>query len=252
MLLNVESLCKSFGGVTAVMDVSLSVEKGDLRSIIGPNGAGKTTLFNLLTGHISVDSGNIYFKDRKITKLQPHSIARIGIGRSFQRISIFPRLSVFENVHVGILSRERKSYKMLWPARRMVRTETLEILEAIGLAHQAGNLAATLPHGDQKRLELGITLALGPELLLLDEPTAGMSPEERFSIIELIGNLVKERGLTLLFTEHDMDIVFSISERVTVLHQGKVIAEGSPDEIRTNPEVQSVYLGEAEWETTLT
>jgi branched-chain amino acid transport system ATP-binding protein len=251
MLLNVEGISKSFGGVAAVDDVSFSLMKRELRSIIGPNGAGKTTLFNLLTGHIPADAGRIYFKEKNIAGMPPHSIARSGIGRSFQRISIFSRLSVFENVHVGILSRQKKSYRMFWPARRTAREETLEILEAIGLEPQAGNLAATLPHGDQKRLEVGIALALGPELLLLDEPTAGMSPEERLSTIDLIGNLVKERGLTLLFTEHDMDIVFSVSEKITVLNQGQVIAEGTPEEIRSNAEVQKVYLGEAEWEATL-
>lgn len=247
MLLTAQNISKAFGGVAAVNKVSFTIDKGELRSIIGPNGAGKTTLFNLLTGHLPVDSGSIFYKDRNITRMPPHSIARMGIGRSFQRISIFPRLSVFENVQIGALSRIGKSSNLFWPARRQAREQTLEILEAVGLLEQAANPASTLPHGDQKRLELGITLSLGPDLLMLDEPTAGMSPEERLSTIDLVGNLVRERGLTLLFTEHDMDIVFSISEKITVLHQGQIIAEGKPQVIKTNADVQKVYLGESEW-----
>ncbi len=250
-LLDVSGIGKSFGGVAAVNGVSFALRKGELRSIIGPNGAGKTTLFNLRTGHIPVDAGRIRFKGRDITRWPPHSIARLGIGRSFQRISVFPRLTIFENVQVGVLSQQRRSYNVYRPAPGTGRSETLQILDAVGLADRADDLGATLPHGDQKRLEVGIALALGPELLLLDEPTAGMSPEERISTIELVGRLVKVRGLTLLFTEHDMDIVFSISDRITVLNQGQVLAVGTPAEIRSNAEVQRVYLGDAEWEASL-
>jgi len=244
MMLEAVGVSKAFGGVAAVTGVSFSVEQGELRSIIGPNGAGKTTLFNLLTGHIPIDSGRILFKGRDITNLHPHTIAGLGVGRSFQRISIFPRLTVFENVQVSALSHGKHSFNLVWPSARLARRETADILEAVGLAPQADALAATLPHGDQKRLEVGIALALVPELLLLDEPTAGMSPEERVSTIELVSRLVRERGLTLLFTEHDMDIVFSVSHRITVLHQGRVLADGRPAEIRANAEVQKVYLGE--------
>jgi branched-chain amino acid transport system ATP-binding protein len=244
-ILEARDIRKAFGGVIATDGVSLSVEKGELRSIIGPNGAGKTTLFNLLTGHIPVDSGTITFNGRDITRLRPHVISSLGVGRSFQRISVFPRLTVFENVQVSALSHRKQSFTLLRPSAHLARQETLDVLDAVGLANLADRLAATLPHGDQKRLEVGIALALAPELLLLDEPTAGMSPEERVSTIELVGRLVRERGLTLLFTEHDMDIVFSISQRITVLHQGRVLAEGKPAEIRANALVQKVYLGES-------
>jgi branched-chain amino acid transport system ATP-binding protein len=244
MLLEVKDVSKAFGGVAAIRHVSFSLEKGELRSIIGPNGAGKTTLFNLVTGHLPIDGGGIRFRGRDIANLPPHAIANLGIGRSFQRSSIFPRLTVFDNVQVGVLSRQKRSFNLFRASARLARRETLDVLQAIGLTPQAGKLAATLPHGDRRRLEVGIALALGPELLLLDEPTAGMSPEERVSTIELVGRLVRERGLTLLFTEHDMDIVFSISERITVLHQGQVLAEGKPAEIRANALVQQVYLGE--------
>jgi branched-chain amino acid transport system ATP-binding protein len=244
MLLEVKDVSKAFGGVAAIRHVSFSLEQGELRSIIGPNGAGKTTLFNLVTGHLPIDGGGIRFRGRDIANLPPHAIANLGIGRSFQRSSIFPRLTVFDNVHVSVLSRQKRSFNLFRPSARLARGETLDVLQAIGLTPQAGKLAATLPHGDRRRLEVGIALALGPELLLLDEPTAGMSPEERVSTIELVGRLVRERGLTLLFTEHDMDIVFSISQRITVLHQGQVLAEGKPAEIRANALVQQVYLGE--------
>jgi len=245
MLLEVKDVSKAFGGVAAIRGVSFSLEQGELRSIIGPNGAGKTTLFNVITGRVPLDSGRISFKGRSIGHLRPPAIANLGIGRSFQRSSIFPRLTVFENVHVSLLSRERRSFNLWRPSAGMFRGDTLDILDAIGLTRQAGQLAATLPHGDRRRLEVGIALARGPDLLLLDEPTAGMSPEERVSTIELVARLVRERGLTLLFTEHDMDIVFAISQRITVLHQGQVLAEGRPAEVRGNPLVQQVYLGEA-------
>jgi branched-chain amino acid transport system ATP-binding protein len=229
----------------ALYNVNLSVAKGQMASIIGPNGAGKSTLFNLITGHLVPDHGRIFFHDREITGVPPHRICQLGMGRSFQRTNIFPRLSVFDNVQVAVLSHQKKSLNLYAPAKRLAERETYALLEQVGLADEAQSVAGTLAYGFQKQLELGIALASEPQLLLLDEPTAGMSPQETASTIALIGTIARERSLTLLFTEHDMDVVFSIAEKITVLHQGRVLAEGTPAEVRQNPEVQQVYLGEA-------
>jgi len=244
VLLRVEHVTKSFGGFMAVQDVSLTVVKGQMACIIGPNGAGKSTLFNLVTGHLVPDRGRIVLHDRDITGMPPHRICQLGMGRSFQRTNIFPRLSVFENVQVAVLAHHKKSLKLFTPARKLAQRETYAILEQVGLADEAPSVAGTLAYGFQKQLELGIALASEPEILLLDEPTAGMSPQETASTIALIGKIARDRGLTLLFTEHDMDVVFSIAEKITVVHQGSVLAEGRPDEVRRNAEVQRVYLGE--------
>ena len=245
MLLRVESVTKSFGGFLAVQDVSLTVEPGQLACIIGPNGAGKSTLFNLITGHLIPTRGRIFFRDREITGMPPHKICQLGMGRSFQRTNIFPRLSVFENVQVAVLTHKKRSLNLSTPARRLAQPETYALLEQVGLADEAQSVAGTLAYGFQTQLELGIALASEPQLLLLDEPTAGMSPQETASTIALIGTIARERGLTLLFTEHDMDVVFTIAQKITVVHQGRVLAEGMPDQVRRNPEVQQVYLGEA-------
>jgi branched-chain amino acid transport system ATP-binding protein len=245
VLLRVEEATKSFGGFLALRKVNLAVEKGQMACIIGPNGAGKSTLFNIVTGHLAPDHGRVFFHDREITGMPPHRICQLGMGRSFQRTNIFPRLSVFDNVQVAVLSHQKKSLNLYTPADRLAEHETYALLEQVGLADEAGSVAGTLAYGFQKQLELGIALASEPHLLLLDEPTAGMSPQETASTIALIGKIARERGLTLLFTEHDMDVVFSIAEKITVLHQGSVLAEGTPDEVRRNPQVQEVYLGEA-------
>ena len=245
MLLRVEKVTKSFGGFAAVVDVNLTVEKGQMACIIGPNGAGKSTLFNLITGHLEPSRGRVFFHDREITGMHPYKICQLGIGRSFQRTNIFPRLSVFDNVQVAVLSHQRKSLNLHTPAKRLAQRETYALLEQVGLTDEAHSVGGILAYGFQKQLELGIALASEPEILLLDEPTAGMSPQETASTIALIGRIARERGLTLLFTEHDMDVVFSIAERITVVHQGRVLAEGTPDEVRQNLEVQRVYLGEA-------
>ena len=244
MLLRVEGATKSFGGFMALYNVNLRVEKGQMASIIGPNGAGKSTLFNLITGHLAPDHGRIFFDDREITGVPPHKICQLGMGRSFQRTNIFPRLSVFDNVQVAVLSHQKKSLNLYAPARRLAERETYALLEQVGLADEAQSIAGTLAYGFQKQLELGIALASEPRLLLLDEPTAGMSPQETATTIALVGTIARERSLTLLFTEHDMDVVFSIAQKITVLHQGRVLAEGTPAEVRQNPEVQQVYLGE--------
>ena len=245
-MLRIEAITKSFGGFVAVRDVSLSVERGRMACVIGPNGAGKSTLFNLITGHLQPTRGRVFFGDRDITGRPPHVICRMGIGRSFQRTNIFPRLSVFDNVQVAVLSHLGRTLNLTTPARALARDETMALLEAVGLAGEAQSTSGTLSYGLQKQLELGIALASEPQMLLLDEPTAGMSPQETADTIALIGSIVRQRGLTLLFTEHDMDVVFSIAERITVLHQGAVLAEGTPDEVQNNQDVQRIYLGEAE------
>jgi branched-chain amino acid transport system ATP-binding protein len=246
MLLRVEGISKSFGGFVAVRDVSLSVDRGRTACVIGPNGAGKSTLFNLITGHVQPTRGQVFLADREITGRAPHTICRLGIGRSFQRTNIFPRLSVFDNVQVAVLSHMNRTLNMTTPAYTLARDETMALLEAVGLAGEAGATSGTLSYGLQKQLELGIALASEPQVLLLDEPTAGMSPQETADTIALIGRIVRDRGLTLLFTEHDMDVVFSIAERIYVLHQGALLAQGTPQEVQANENVQRVYLGEAE------
>jgi len=243
-MLRVEEIGKSFGGLIAVNGVSLLIEKGELSSIIGPNGAGKTTLFNLLTGHLNPDKGRILFKEKEIAGLSPHEICKLGIGRSFQRTNIFPRLSAFDNVQVALMSWGRKSSNIFLRAQKMLREETDEILESIGLGDKKEVTAGLLAHGDQRRLEIGIALGSHPELLLLDEPTAGMSPEESGKTVELIQRLARERGLTLIFIEHDMNVVFGISEKIRVMHMGSIIAEGMPEEVRANDDVQRIYLAE--------
>lgn len=243
--MTVEKVKKSFDGFVAVNGVSLSVKKGEICSIIGPNGAGKTTLFNLITGHLPVDEGKLIFKGLDITRMPSYRICRLGMGRSFQRTNIFPRLTVFQNIQAAVLVHRGESFNFFKPVESFFREETQTILERVGLKDYGETVSGSLSYGYQKQLELGIALASEPELLLLDEPTAGMSAQETHQTIELIGRITREKGLTLLFTEHDMEVVFSISERIMVLHQGRLIAEGSPEEVRNDPDVQKVYLGEA-------
>ena len=243
MILQVENLIKSFDGFIAVAGVSFQVEKGEICSIIGPNGAGKTTLFNMITGHLPLDKGRVIFNGIDISRLPAHKICRLGLGRSFQRINIFPRLTVFENIQAAVLTHRGKSLDFLTSVQPLFQEETEGILEKVGLQEHRYEVSGSLAYGFQKQLELGITLASEPEMLLLDEPTAGMSTQETRATIELIGKIVRDKGLTLLFTEHDMSVVFSISERILVLHQGQLIASGDPDEVRTNPDVQKIYMG---------
>ena len=243
-MLEVRDLAKIFDGFLAVAGVSFDVPSGSIGAIIGPNGAGKTTLFNLITGHLRPDRGRVVLNGRDVTGIAPHDLCRLGLGRSFQRTNIFPRLTVFENVQTAFLSHRGRGWNLLTRVERLYRDETLGLLQSIGLADRAHEVAGFLSHGGQKQLELGLALALEPKILLLDEPTAGMSAAETRDSIRLIERLARERGLTLLFTEHDMEVVFSIAERITVLHQGRVIAAGAPDEVRRDPGVRRVYLGE--------
>ena len=239
-------ITKSFGGLRALTDVSLSVAQGEIHAVIGPNGAGKSTLFNVMTGLFPADSGEVIFDGERISGLPPYRIIRKGIGRSFQITNIFPRMTVFENVQVALFAHYRKSSRLWSRAWKFqgIATETLSILEQVGLQEKCGVSAAVLSHGDQKRLEIAISLASRPRLLMLDEPTAGMSRFESRETVGLLKKISKEQGLTLVFTEHDMDIVFGISERLSVLHQGLVIAAGTPAEIKANPEVRKAYLGD--------
>ncbi len=243
-MLEVRDLRKAFGGFEAVGGVSLTVAAGQVTAIIGPNGAGKTTLFNLITGHVRPDAGAVRFDGRDITGLAPHDVCRLGVGRSFQRTNIFPRLTVFQNVQAAFISHRRRGLDLFTPVDRLYRDETLALLASLGLLDRSGEMSGFLSHGAQKQLELGIALASEPRLLLLDEPTAGMSAVETRDTIRLISRIARERGLTLLFTEHDMEVVFSIAQTITVLHQGRVIAGGTPAEVRGDPEVRRVYLGE--------
>lgn len=243
-MLRTEGLTKKFGGLMATNNVNLQVQHGELSSIIGPNGAGKTTLFNLLTGHLRPDSGRVIFDGKEITGFPPYKICRFGIGRSFQRTNIFPRLTVFDNIQAAALSAMGKCLNIFSPAKTMMTKETMSVMETVELLDKCYTLAGLLSHGDQKRLEIGIALALRPKLLLLDEPTAGMSSEETASIAKLIQKMVHKEGLTAVFVEHDMSVVFAISQQIRVLHLGAIIAEGTPEEIKGNSHVQQIYLGE--------
>jgi len=242
-MLQVDSVVKSFDDFKAVNEANLAVGKGEIVAVIGPNGAGKTTLFNLITGALKRDKGRIIFKDEDISELPPYEICKKGIARSFQIVNIFPRLNVFRNVQVAVLSQQRRSDTLFRPARSMVLKETNTILKSVGLSDKAHSIAGSLSHGDQKILEIAIALGNEPELLILDEPTAGMSPEETSATMELIKRLAQMRGLTILFCEHDMDIVFSIAESIMVMHQGRTLIQGKPEDVRNNPFVQEAYLG---------
>jgi branched-chain amino acid transport system ATP-binding protein len=243
-VLEVTGLSKSFAGFRAVSDVSITVETQQIAAVIGPNGAGKSTLFNLITGHLQPDSGNVRLDGRDITGAAPHRICGMGIGRSFQRTNIFSRLTVFENLQAAFLVHHGRGLNFWSRSEVFYRDETAMLLASIGLVEQRDTVAGTLSYGNQKQLELGLALASDPALLLLDEPTAGMSATETHSTIALIEKIAGERALTLLFTEHDMEVVFSIAQKIAVLHQGRLIADGSPQDVRNDPDVRRVYLGE--------
>jgi len=242
-MLQVEGVFKCFDDFMAVNGANLTVSKGEIVAVIGPNGAGKTTLFNLITGALKRDRGRIVFKGEDIGELPPYEICKKGISRSYQIVNIFPRLSVFGNVQVAVLSHQRRSTDLFRPAQNIAVAETRSILESVGLSGKEKTIAGSLSHGDQKILEIAIALGNEPELLILDEPTAGMSPEETLAAIELIKRLARTRGLTILFCEHDMSIVFSIARSIMVMRHGQTIIQGSPEEVRSNKEVQEAYLG---------
>jgi branched-chain amino acid transport system ATP-binding protein len=230
----------------AVDGVDLALAPGEVRALIGPNGAGKTTFFNLLTGHLAPDAGTVVFRGQRLDGLPPHRIWRRGVARTFQIPAVFPYLTVRENLQVPLASRAGRTLSLRGRAAGLERAGAEALLARVGLAPQADRRAGVLPYGDLKKLEVGIALANEPALLLLDEPTAGMAPAERRDLLALVEGIARERGLTLLFTEHDMDVVFALAGRITVLHQGRVIADGEPARVRADAEVQRVYLGELE------
>jgi len=249
-LLEVENLTKTFAGLTAVDDVSLSVESGTIRALIGPNGAGKSTTINCVTGLLDPSAGSVTFDDEDITGADLHDVVQRGISKSFQTASIFPDLSVVDNVRVAAFGTEHGSFRFNFLRKRNtyddVDATATESLESVGLGNSADRLAKTLSYGDKRRLEIAIALASDPELLFMDEPTAGMSPEETERTVDLVERLQAELGLTIVMVEHDMEVIFRVADHITVLHGGEVIADGTPHEVKGDPRVQKAYLGGVE------
>ncbi len=245
MVLAVTGLSKAYGGVQAVRDVSFSVAPGEIVAIIGPNGAGKTTCFNMLNGQLVPDSGEIRLGDTSLAGLPPHRIWRLGVGRTFQVAATFGSMSVRQNVQTALLSHQRRNFSLWRRARGMLVAEADALLERVGMRDQADRSCAVLAYGDLKRVELAIAIAHRPRVLLMDEPTAGTAPEERGSLMRLAAGLARDEGIAVLFTEHDMRVVFGFATRIIVMHMGAVIAQGTPDEVRADARVREVYLGDA-------
>ena len=242
-VLEVRGLTKSFGGVRAVAGVDLGLEEGELVAMIGPNGAGKSTCFNMLNGQLRPDAGSIRYRGDEITGLAPPAVWRLGIGRTFQITATFGSMTVAENVQVALLSHHRRLHGLFGRVATRYRDEALALLARVGMADQAERACAVLAYGDLKRVELAVALANRPGLLLMDEPTAGMAPAERAELMTLVATIVGERGIAVLFTEHDMDVVFAHADRIVVLNRGEMIAAGAPDAVREDPRVREVYLG---------
>lgn len=242
-LLSVKNLRKAFGGNVVVDGVSFSVQPGELLAMIGPNGAGKTTLFNMLGGQLSPTRGSVKLNGTELVGLSSRKITRLGVGRTFQIAAAFGSLTVVENIQMAFLSQQRKIFSFWRPAAAQYRDLSMRLLQQVGMADQAQRACSELAYGDIKRVELAMALAVDPNLLLMDEPTAGMAPAERHELMALTRQLVVERNLAVLFTEHSMDVVFSYADRIIVLARGRLVAQGSPEEIRQNPKVQEVYFG---------
>jgi branched-chain amino acid transport system ATP-binding protein len=242
-VLAVEGLAKSFGGVHAVRGVSFAVAAGELLALIGPNGAGKTTCFNMLNGQLAADGGSVRFEGRELLGLAPRQVWRLGVGRTFQITATFASMTVRENVQMALLSHHRRLREWWRPAARLYREEADRLLARVGMEAQAERACSVLAYGDLKRVELAVALANEPRLLLMDEPTAGMAPKERIALMALTAEIVRERRIAVLFTEHDMDVVFAHADRIIVLNRGRLIAAGRPAEVRASAEVQQVYLG---------
>lgn len=245
IILETQNLGKRFGALVAVDNVSIQVCANTLHSIIGPNGAGKTTLFNLLSGNLEPTNGRVYFKGRDITHQPVHRSIHMGIGRSFQITNIFSNLTVFENIRLACQALGKENFQFWRHVKNIHQYEkrTLEVLEQVGLASRAFQFARTLPHGDQRKLELGMILAPDPEVLLLDEPTAGMAAEQVPELIQLIQQIQEAGNKTVMLVEHNMNVVMSVSDKITVMHLGQVLAEGKPADISANKNVQDAYLG---------
>ncbi|QRN84561.1 ABC transporter ATP-binding protein (plasmid) [Chloroflexota bacterium] len=240
-----QHLSKNFGSLAAVNDVSIKIKKNSLHAIIGPNGAGKTTLFNLLSGTLKPTAGKVFYKGLDLTQQPVHRMIHLGIGRSFQITNIFPNLTVYENIRLASQAMEPGNFRIVEDVTKLADCErrTQEVIQRMGLQSQAMLLARTLPHGDQRKLELGMILAPDPEVLLLDEPTAGMAAEQVPELIALIQEIQLAGEKTVVLVEHNMNVVMSISDMITVMHLGQVLAEGTPAEIAANKEVQTAYLG---------
>ena len=249
-LLETENLVKEFGGLVATDHVNLEIQEGELLSLIGPNGAGKSTLINLITRMLDETEGDVRFEGESIVDLEPHEVVQRGIGKSFQTASIFPDLSVEENANIASFGAEHGSFRFNFFRHRNaypeVEQRTREVLDAVELLDQRETTASALPYGDKRRLELGIALASEPSLLLMDEPTAGMSPEETAATVDLVEDLQADLDLTIMLVEHDMEVVFRVSDRIAVLNRGSIIAEGTPEEVQGDPAVQKAYLGGVE------
>ena len=244
-VLQVEGLHKAFGGVQAVADVSFAVAAGEMLALIGPNGAGKSTCFNMLNGQLAPDAGIVRLAGRDIVGLRPRAVWRLGVGRTFQITATFVSLSVRENVQMALYSHAGRLRALLQRFGAVFRAEADALLAQVGMLDQAERPCGVLAYGDLKRVELAMALANAPRLLLMDEPTAGMAPKERVALMELTAGLARARNIAVLFTEHDMDVVFSQADRIIVLDRGELIAGGTPAEVRANPKVRAVYLGSA-------
>ena len=245
-MLQVNGLNKSFSGFKAVNGANLEVKQGEIVAVIGPNGAGKTTLFNLITGIIRPDGGDVIFRGERITGLPAYKTCKKGLTRSFQVVNIFNRQTVFENVQIAVLSQQKKMFTLFTPASKLAVRETMDILESVGLTAKKDSICGALSHGDRKVLEIAMALGGKPELLILDEPTAGMSPEETTRCITLIRKFQETMGLTILFCEHDMELVFGLAHRIMVMVRGATIIQADCDTVRCNKEVQDAYLGESD------
>ena len=245
VVLQVDGLHKAFGGVRAVEDVSFAVSAGELLALIGPNGAGKSTCFNMLNGQLAPDSGLVRLEGRDVVGLSPRAIWRLGVGRTFQITATFSSLSVRENVQMALYSHAGRLWSLLSRFGAELRPEADALLAEVGMLDQAERPCGVLAYGDLKRVELAVALAHAPLLLLMDEPTAGMAPAERVQLMELAARIARERSIAVLFTEHDMDVVFGHADRVLVLDRGRVLAAGTPAEVRADPRVRAVYLGGA-------
>ncbi len=242
-LLEVAQLSRSFGGITAVDRVSFDLQTGQILAMIGPNGAGKSTCFNLINGQLLPDSGRIKINGRATVGLKPRQIWKLGLGRTFQITATFASMTVLENVQTALISHYRKSRSLLGTVRNLFVDESMELLKRVGIEDQIHRVCGILSYGDLKRVELAMALTNRPRLLLMDEPTAGMAPAERRNLMELLAGIVGDQNIGVLFTEHDMDVVFNHADRILVMNRGELIAQGTPQQVRGNKKVQEVYLG---------
>ena len=245
-MLSISDLSKDFSGFLALSDVNLEVAEGARHAVIGPNGAGKSTLFNVVSGYLPPTTGKVVLGGRDITGHAPYRLVRGGLGRSFQRVNIFPELRVFENVQAALLSHHKRFFDLFSLGSRLYREEADEVLNSVGLADDAKRIAGTLAYGKQKQLEIALSLATDPKILLLDEPTAGMSRADTTRTIDLMKHIGETRGITKVVIEHDMHVVFSLADRISVLAQGAVLVEDEPENIKGHPKVREAYLGEAQ------